>query len=108
MNLKQLWAFMLLLVIFDGLLTRYALANGAIELNPFVDVSNIAFHQAIELLGISFLIFLNALSTTRPNAVVLGVNPLRATTKANKIAVWVLFIVVTWNLFNIVLDGALA
>ena len=107
MNLKQLWALMLLLAIFDGLLTRYGLANGAIELNPIVDTNNLAFHQAIEILVISFLIFLNALSATRPTATVFGANMLRVTTKANRIVIWVLFIVVTWNLFNIVLDTAI-
>ena len=107
MSLKQLWATMLLLAIFDGLLTRYGLANGAIELNAFINTSNIAFHQVMEILVISFLIFLNALATTRPDYVLWDVNLLRVTTKANRVIVWLLFAVVTWNLFNIVLDGVL-
>lgn len=103
MKTKELWALMLILAILDGLLTRYGLANGAIELNPFVDVSNLALHQAVEILAVSFLIFLNALSIAYPTTVH-GASALRITTRANRIVVWVLFIVVTWNSFNVALD----
>jgi hypothetical protein len=106
-SLGKIWALMLLLTLPDGLVTRVGLANGAMELNPWVDVSNLAFHQVLEVLAVSFLIFLNALSAQRPRTVVLGVNFFRATTRANRIVVWILFIVVSWNLVNILLDMVL-
>lgn len=107
-NLRKTWVLILSLAILDGLLTRVGLAGGAMELNPWVDVSNLALHQALELLGVSFLIFLNAASAQSPYATILGVNLFRATTKAIRIATWILFIVVTWNLVNLLLDWRLA
>ena len=104
MNLKRIWAYMLLFAILDGLITRFGLASGAIELNPLVNVDNILAHQIIEIQVITILIVLNAILVFHSDTVKYGVRLFRTVSVANKWIMRLLLVVIIWNSLNIALD----